>query len=106
MTVANNGKEAVDFSGRNGFDLILMDVQMPEMDGIEATKEIRKREQDTGRHTSIIALTAHAFEEDRKRCLAAGMDGYATKPIKVQQLFATMEETLNFRGMSTQKEVR
>ena len=106
VTVANNGKEAVDFSGRNGFDLILMDVQMPEMDGIEATKEIRKREQDTGRHTSIIALTAHAFEEDRKRCLAAGMDGYATKPIKVQQLFATMEETLNFRGMSTQKEVR
>jgi len=104
VSVANNGKEAVDLSGRNGFDLILMDVQMPEMDGIEATKEIRKREEGTDRYIPIIALTAHAFEEDRKKCLAAGMDGYAAKPIKVQELFATMEETLNSSDTRTHKE--
>ena len=104
VTVANNGKEAVDLSGRNGFDLILMDVQMPEMDGIEATREIRKREQGTDMHIPIIALTAHAFEEDRKRCLAAGMDGYATKPIKVQELFAMIEKTLDSSDTRTQKE--
>ena len=105
VTVANNGKDAVDLSGRNGFDLILMDVQMPEMDGIEATREIRKREEGTDRHIPIIALTAHAFEEDRKRCFAAGMDdGYATKPIKVQELFATIGKTLDSSDTRTQKE--
>jgi len=91
VVVANNGKEAVELVQKDGFDLVLMDVQMPEMDGIEATKEIRKREKETGRHIPIIALTANAFEEDRKKCLEAGMDEYATKPIKIDELFSIIE---------------
>ena len=94
VSVANNGKEAVEIFAKSEFDLILMDVQMPEMDGLEATMKIRKREQGSGKHIPIIALTAHAFEEDKKRCLATGMDRYATKPIKIQELFAVMEENL------------
>jgi len=79
---------------KDGFDLVLMDVQMPEMDGIEATKEIRKREKETGRHIPIIALTANAFEEDRRRCLESGMDEYATKPIKIKELFIMIDKIL------------
>jgi len=71
-----------------------MDVQMPEMDGVDATIEIRKIEKATAKHIPIIALTAHAFEEDKKKCLEAGMDGYSTKPIDIQKLFATIEELL------------
>lgn len=94
VTVANNGKEAVEISAKSEFDLILMDVQMPEMDGLEATVKIRKREEGSDKHIPIIALTAHAFEEDKKRCLDAGMDRYATKPIKIRELFAVIEEVL------------
>jgi len=90
--VANNGKEALDLLDNNKFDFILMDVQMPEMDGIEAAREIRKREKVTGKHIPIIALTANAFEEDKKKCLEAGMDEYAAKPIKVNELFSIMEK--------------
>jgi len=90
-TVANNGKEVLDLLDNNEFDFILMDVQMPEMDGIEATKEIRKREEETGKHIPITALTANAFEEDKKKCLEAGMDEYATKPIKINELFSVIE---------------
>lgn len=92
VTVANNGKEAVELVQEDGFDLVLMDVQMPEMDGIEATKEIRKREKETGRHIPIIALTANAFEEDRRRCLESGMDEYTTKPIKIKELFLMIDK--------------
>lgn len=91
-TVANNGKEALDLLDNNEFDFILMDVQMPEMDGIEATREIRKREEETGKHIPIIALTANAFQEDKKKCLEAGMDEYATKPIKINELFSIIEK--------------
>jgi len=87
VTVASDGREAVERAKEEDFDLILMDVQMPEMDGLEATKAIREWERDKGRHTPIVALTAHAFEEDRRRCLEAGMDAYLSKPIKVQELF-------------------
>jgi len=93
--VANNGKEAVELYEKEGFDLILMDVQMPEMDGLEATGKIRKIEGSAGGHVPIIALTANAFEEDKKRCLAAGMDAYSTKPIKIAELFAVIEDVLN-----------
>jgi len=89
--IANNGKEAVELYEKGGFDLILMDVQMPEMDGIEATQRIRKIEESTGAHIPIVALTANAFEEDRKRCLAAGMDAYTTKPIRITELFGMIE---------------
>src|SRR5262249_42981938 len=81
VVVVNNGHEAVRALANGSFDLVLMDVQMPEMDGIEATKAIRLKEQGTGRRISIIAMTAHAMKQDRDRCLNVGMDGYLTKPI-------------------------
>ncbi|MCH7725927.1 MAG: response regulator, partial [Planctomycetes bacterium] len=86
ITVANNGAEAVSTWEKNEFDVILMDIQMPEMDGFEATKVIRSREQQTGRHMPIIAMTAHAMKGDRERCLEAGMDDYVAKPIRVREL--------------------
>lgn len=94
VVIANNGKEAVELYKNNGFDLILMDVQMPEMDGVDATIEIRKIEKPAGKHIPIIALTAAAFEEDKKKCLEAGMDGYSTKPINIQKLLETIDELL------------
>ena len=72
---------------RESFDLILMDIQMPEMDGLEATAAIRAKEIPAGLHTPIIAMTAHALKGDRERCLEAGMDGYVTKPIRPQDLY-------------------
>jgi len=98
VTIANNGKEAVKLAKKNGFDLILMDVQMPEMNGFEATKEIRKGEKVTGKHLPIIALTANAFEEDKKKCLETGMDGYTAKPIKIKEFFLLIEEIYNRLG--------
>lgn len=98
VTPANNGKEVLDLLEKNRFDFILMDVQMPEMDGIEATHEIRKREKETGSHIPIIALTANAFAEDRRRCLETGMDEYTTKPIKIKELFSIIEEIYNKLG--------
>src|SRR5579884_129654 len=85
-----NGKEALAAWERKSFDLILMDVQMPEMDGLEATAAIRQKEQETGRHIPILAMTAHALEGDRERCLAAGMDDYVPKPIDPEGLFAML----------------
>jgi len=87
VTVANNGKEAVAAVTARGFDLVLMDVQMPEMDGLEATRAIRAREKKTGTRVPIMAMTAHAMQGDRERCLAAGMDDYIAKPIRAEKLF-------------------
>jgi CheY-like chemotaxis protein len=92
VTVANNGREALAALERDTFDLVLMDVQMPEMGGLEATAEIRQREQKTGGHLRIVAMTAHVMTGDRERCLAAGMDGYLSKPIDRQMLFAVVEQ--------------
>jgi two-component system, sensor histidine kinase and response regulator len=73
------------------FDLVLMDLQMPEMDGFEATAALREREKETGTHLPVIALTAHALKGDEEQCLEAGMDGYLTKPIRPQELDAVLE---------------
>jgi two-component system, sensor histidine kinase and response regulator len=92
VTVANNGREAVDLVARETFDLILMDIQMPEMGGFEATSAIREHEREIGRYTRIVAMTAHAMAGDRDRCIAAGMDGYLSKPINQALLFEVVEE--------------
>jgi len=95
-----NGREAVDAWRRGRFDLILMDCQMPEMDGYEATRTIRALEKSTGRHTRIVAVTANAMKGDRERCLAAGMDGYLAKPLKREKLRDLLQSILDGRGGS------
>ncbi|MHB1425649.1 MAG: PAS domain S-box protein [Gemmataceae bacterium] len=87
VVVACNGKEAVNRVEREPFDLVLMDLEMPEMSGFEATAAIRARERQTGRRIPILALTAHAMKGDRERCLAAGMDGYVAKPVQARELY-------------------
>src|SRR5271156_6855261 len=92
VTSANDGREALQLWEQNQshqFDLILMDVQMPEMDGLQAVSHIREKELATGAHIPIIAVTAHAMKGDRERCLQAGMDGYMTKPISPAELART-----------------
>jgi signal transduction histidine kinase/CheY-like chemotaxis protein len=91
VVVAANGLEAIAALERDAFDLVFMDVQMPEMDGIEATAAIRKKEQLSGKYQAVIALTAHAMKGDQERCLAAGMDGYLSKPIRPQELDSILE---------------
>jgi CheY-like chemotaxis protein len=86
VVVVGNGREALMALERESFDLVLMDVQMPEMDGFEATSSIRARERFTGTHTPIVAMTAHAMNGDRDKCLAAGMDAYVSKPIRKSDL--------------------
>ncbi|HEC02463.1 MAG TPA: PAS domain-containing sensor histidine kinase, partial [Phycisphaerales bacterium] len=94
VTVANNGQEAVDALEKDSFDAVLMDVQMPAMDGFEATRIIREKEKNSGAHIPIIAMTAHAMEGDRERCLEAGMDAYIAKPIRATDLYDTLETTV------------
>ena len=94
VTVAANGRKALEASSRDMFDLILMDVQMPDMDGFATTAAIRTRESASGQRVPIIAMTAHAMKGDRERCLSAGMDGYVSKPIRAQELFSAIQEVL------------
>jgi PAS domain S-box-containing protein len=91
VTVASNGIEALDLLKRSPFDLVLMDIQMPKMNGFQTTAEIRKEEESSGEHLPIIAMTAHAMEGDRARCLDAGMDGYVAKPIRFDDLVDAIE---------------
>ena len=95
VVVANHGKEAVAALESQDVDLVLMDVQMPEMDGFQATKIIRDREKSTGKHVPIIAMTAHAMKGDRDRCLNAGMDDYVAKPIRAKHLLRTIGAVLH-----------
>jgi len=94
VVVANHGREAIAAVQSREFDLILMDVEMPEMDGFEATAAIRAWENETGTHIPIVAMTAHAMKGDRERRLEAGMDDYVAKPIRAKQLFDTIETVL------------
>jgi CheY-like chemotaxis protein len=91
VTMVVNGRDAVAAFEKEPFDVILMDIQMPEMDGFEATAAIRVREKSTGGHIPIIAMTAHSLVGDQERCLAAGMDSYVSKPIRTHQLFSVIE---------------
>jgi two-component system sensor histidine kinase/response regulator len=90
LVYAGTGREAVEAFSDGSFDLILMDVQMPEMDGFEATRRIRELEEATGGHTKIVAMTAHAMTGDRERCLAAGMDDYVSKPLRKEDLLRAL----------------
>jgi two-component system, sensor histidine kinase and response regulator len=94
VTLANNGLEAVALVQAETFDLVLMDVQMPEMDGLEATATIRQREAEIQRHVPIVAMTAHAMVGDRERCLSSGMDDYLSKPIRARELLAVIERVI------------
>ncbi|MDJ0839769.1 MAG: response regulator [Acidobacteriota bacterium] len=89
--IAGNGREALEILEDNAFDLVLMDVQMPEMDGFEATRRLREREA-AGRHTIVVAMTANALMGDREACLAAGMDDYIAKPVQAKELFDVLEK--------------
>ena len=90
VVLVNNGREALDTLERETFDLVLMDVQMPVLSGLEAAALIREKEKTNGQHLRIIALTANAMSGDREKCLAAGMDGYLSKPIRVEELMAVL----------------
>ena len=92
IKVVGDGKQAIEAYEKEPFDVVLMDMQMPEVDGLEATVSIRSLERSTGRHTPIIALTANAMIGDRERCLNAGMDDYLSKPLRADDLFATIEK--------------
>ena len=94
VVVAETGNRALELVDQRPFDLILMDVQMPEMDGLQATAAIRQRELSRGKRIPIIAMTAHAMVGDKERCLQAGMDGYISKPLQINELFAAIEKVL------------
>src|SRR6266851_1715779 len=105
VSVVGDGRAAVEAFQKEDFQLVLMDLQMPEMDGFEATSAIREKERSTGRHIPIIAMTAHALKGDQDRCLAAGMDGYISKPIRTSEMFSTIEEVLSrFRNNTDEAE--
>jgi CheY-like chemotaxis protein len=90
VVVVGDGRQAIRALEEREFDVVFMDVQMPELDGIEAAAAIREKERTSGKHQIIIAMTAHAMKGDRERCLAAGMDGYLSKPIRVDKLAAAL----------------
>jgi CheY-like chemotaxis protein len=94
VTVTANGREALEALERGAFDLVLMDLQMPEMDGFQTIAALREKEKSNGTHQPVVALTAHAMKGDRERCLAAGMDGYLTKPVRPRQLDDLLESYL------------
>ena len=98
VSVAGDGREALDLVKARTFDVVLMDVQMPEMGGLESTRKIREHQGPLGLHVPIIALTAHAHESDRAMCLAAGMDDYLAKPVNPVELFAALERRAPHRA--------
>jgi two-component system sensor histidine kinase/response regulator len=106
VKVAGNGRLALESMEKNSYDLVLMDVQMPEMDGIEATGILREREANTGTRLTVIGVTAHTLEGDRDRCLRAGMDGYLSKPIRAKELDELLERHVALRRKHFPRESR
>jgi signal transduction histidine kinase/CheY-like chemotaxis protein len=104
VDVAENGLQALDLLQKNSFDLVLMDIQMPEMDGYETTRRIRRREERTGTRLPVIAMTAYAVKGDQEKCLAAGMDGYIPKPIRPDQLRHEIENVLQNHPLGQSKD--
>ena len=102
VKVAANGRLALESAAKVSYDLLLMDVQMPEMDGMEATRVLRERESKTGTHLTVIGVTAHAMAGDRERCLQAGIDGYLTKPIRPTELGELLDRLVAARGPKLQ----
>ncbi len=103
VTTANSGRHALEILDSRTFDLVLMDIQMPELDGIEATRLIRVRERATGEHTPIVAMTAHAMHGDEKKYLDAGMDGYVFKPINSKELYRIVDQVTSNKESKTSK---
>ena len=101
VTIVTNGREAVERALQEPFDLVLMDVQMPEMSGLEATEAIRASERETGHHLRIVALTARAMAGDREQCIAAGMDAYLSKPVRAEELFAAIDSLIEIPANDT-----
>jgi CheY-like chemotaxis protein len=99
LDIAENGMQAVEKWEQGNYDLVLMDVQMPHMDGLAATAAIREKERAIGSHTLIVAMTAHAYSEDEMRCLAAGMDAYISKPIDMKKCIAMIMELIGKRDL-------
>src|SRR5215469_11503074 len=109
VQIVNNGKDALRQAQAEEFDLILMDVQMPEMDGLEATNAIRNAEAGSGKHIPIVAMTADAMKGDREKCLSAGMDGYLSKPVRIdelKQVMSAIQKTQSMRQSSDQNSFR
>src|SRR5205807_6332802 len=100
VQVVGSGREALAALDREIFDLVLMDVQMPDMDGLEVTAAIRLKEKASGGHLPIVAMTAHAMKGDRERCLEAGMDGYVTKPIQDHELWRAIRGAVGSERMT------
>jgi CheY-like chemotaxis protein len=98
VDVVADGRAAVEAVTAGSYDLVLMDVQMPDMDGLEATRAIRERERAEGGHLPIVAMTAHAMKGDRERCLEAGMDDYVSKPIHAHDVLRTIQEVMTRAG--------
>ncbi|HKJ04279.1 MAG TPA: response regulator, partial [Geopsychrobacteraceae bacterium] len=93
-TIAASGQEALSEWANGSFNVIILDIQMPDMDGFEVVSRIREEESRLGKHTPVLALTAHAFPEFKKRCLDAGMDGHISKPVRIETLFKQIEDCI------------
>jgi CheY-like chemotaxis protein len=95
VTIAENGQETIELWRNHSFDIILMDVQMPILDGLEATQRIRELEKKTGQHIPIVAMTARAMKGDRERCLESGMDEYVSKPVRKDELYRALSSVID-----------
>ncbi|MEJ2627071.1 MAG: response regulator [bacterium] len=103
VSQVGNGKQAFEKVKQNSYDIIFMDVQMPQMDGFESTKLIREYEKEKGSHTPIIALTARAMAQDREKCISAGMDEYISKPVKSEDVYKIVNKVINDSGLQSKK---